>query len=416
MTEGRAQTAIRKDLASMSNSKDPRTIAASNGIASDTAFGAVTPPIYLTSTFAFEGFEREGAYAYTRAGNPTRDLLAKTLAKLEGGAGAVVTAKGMAAIDLVLDQLGPDDLVIAPHVCYGATCRLLAARAARAQFSVAFVDQSDEVAVAIALEGAPSLMLIENPSNPLVRVVDIRILAEWAKREGAKVIVDDTFLSPVLQRPIELGADYAVHSTTKHLNGHSDVVRGAVIAADAAVAESLAAWANIIGVTGAPFDAYLTLRGLRTLFPRIGRQQQSAAAVAAFLYQHPAVKAVHYLGRPTHPGHPIVRAHQSGFGAMLSFELAGGVDDVRAFVGALKLFTLAQTLGGVESLIAHPATMTHADMGAEARAVAGISDSLLRLSIGTTSEPDLLADVDQGLNAILQRRPVSTRSSALPVH
>jgi cystathionine gamma-synthase len=400
----------------MSKSKSPRTIAASNGIGTDAAFGSITPPVYLTSTFAFKGFEREGAYAYTRAGNPTRDLLAETLAKLEGGAGAVVTATGMAAIDLVLSQLGPDDLVIAPHDCYGGTYRLLAARAARCQFSVAFVDQSDEVAMAIALESAPALMLIETPSNPLMRVVDIRCLASWARREGAKVVVDNTFLSPALQRPIELGADYVVHSTTKYLNGHSDVVGGAVIAADPADAAALTSWANIIGVTGAPFDAYLTLRGLRTLFPRIERQQQSAAAAAAFLYDHSAVKAVHYPGLPTHPGHQIARAQQNGFGAMLSFELAGGVEEVRAFVGALKLFTLAESLGGVESLIAHPATMTHADMGAKARSIAGVSDSLLRLSIGLESEADLLADLDQGLSAILQRRPSPARSAAFPIH
>ena len=328
----------------------------------------------------------------------------------------MVTATGMAAIDLVLAQIGPDELVVAPHDCYGGTYRLLAARAARGQFSVAFIDQSDELAVAIALESAPSLMLIETPSNPLMRVVDVLALSAWAKSEGAKVVVDNTFLSPALQRPIELGADFVVHSTTKYLNGHSDVVGGAVIVANPADAEVLASWANIIGVTGAPFDAYLTLRGLRTLFPRIERQQQSAAAVAAYLYHHPAVKAVHYPGLPTHPGHQIARAQQSGFGAMLSFELAGGVEDVRAFVGALQLFTLAESLGGVESLIAHPATMTHADIGAEARAVAGIGDNLLRLSVGLESEADLLRDLDQGLGAVLKRRAAPTRNSALSVH
>ena len=397
----------------MSETKDPRTIAASNGIGTDAAFGAVTPPIYLTSTFAFDGFEREGAYAYSRAANPTRDLLADTLAKLEGGAGAVVTATGMAAIDLVLARLDPDDLVLAPHDCYGGTYRLLAARAARGQFNVAFVDQADEVAIAIALESFPALVLIETPSNPLMRVVDVRCLSAWAKREGAKVVVDNTFLSPALQRPIELGADFVVHSTTKYLNGHSDVVGGAVISANPGDAEAMAAWANITGVTGAPFDAYLTLRGLRTLFPRIERQQQSASANATFLYQHPAVAAVHYPGLPTHPGHQIARARQSGFGAMLSFELTGGAEEVRAFIGALKLFTLAESLGGVESLVAHPATMTHAPMGAAALAAAGIGDCLLRLSVGLEGEADLLADLDRGLRAATACRPKSTTPNSV---
>jgi cystathionine gamma-synthase len=384
----------------MPTPKSPRTIAASNGIGDDAAFGAVTPPLYLSSTFAFEGFKREGPYAYTRSANPTRDLLADTLAKLEGGAGAVVTASGMSAIDLVLSQLGPDDLIVAPHDCYWGTYRLLAARAAKGHFAVAFVDQSDEVAVAVALESAPSLLLIETPSNPLMRVVDIASLAGLAHAEGAKVVVDNTFLSPALQRPIALGADFVIHSTTKYLNGHSDVVGGAVVAADPADAERFGEWANIVGVGGAPFDSYLTLRGLRTLFPRVEQQQRNAAAVAAFLLGRPGVKAVHYPGLPSHPGHRIAQRQQSGFGAMLSFELDGGPDMVRAFLGGLKLFVLAESLGGVESLVAHPETMTHAGMSAEARATAGISSGLLRLSVGLEAEADLLADLEQGLAAI----------------
>ncbi len=384
----------------MSKDLAPRTIAASNGIGADPAFRAVTPPIYLSSTFAFEGFEREGPYAYSRAGNPTRDLLGETLAKLEGGAGAVVTATGMAAIDLALSLLTADDLIVAPHDCYGGTHRLLSARAARGQFKLILVDQSDDAAVEAALRRSPALVLIESPSNPLMRVVDIRSLASAAHASGAKVAVDNTFLSPALQQPLALGADFVIHSTTKFLNGHSDVIGGAVVAAAAVDVEALTSWANVTGVVGSPFDAYLTLRGVRTLFARIERQQQNAAAVAAFLEQHPAVVAVYYPGLASHAGHEIATRQQSGFGAMLSFDLAGGADEVRAFVEALTLITLAESLGGIESLVAHPATMTHMSMGAEARRIAGISDSLLRLTIGLEDEQDLLADLGRALEAI----------------
>lgn len=384
----------------MPKARDPRTIAAANGVGSDTAFGAVTPPLHLSTTYLFEGFEREGRYAYSRTANPTRDQLADTLAKLEGGAGAVVTSSGMAAVDLVLAQVQPGRLVVAPHDCYGGTYRLLAARAERRQFELAFVDQSDPAAVAQALGRGPALLLIETPSNPLMRVVDVRALSGLAKAAGAKVAVDNTFLSPALQQPISLGADYVIHSTTKYLNGHSDVVGGAVIAADPADVEALAAWANMTGVTGAPFDAYMILRGVRTLFPRIERQQQNAAAVAAFLDAHPAVRAVHYPGLASHPGHKIASAQQSGFGAMLSFDLAGGAEAVRKVVEAVQVFSLAESLGGVESLVAHPATMTHVGMSPEARAIAGIGEGLLRLSVGLESEADLLADLDQALETL----------------
>lgn len=377
----------------------PETIAATFGVGTDTAFGAVAPPIYLTSTFTFAGFEQPRDYDYGRAGNPTRAMLAEALARLEGGAGTVVTASGMAAVDLVLGQLGPDDLVLAPHDCYGGTRRLLLARAAKRQLRVMFTDQSDEGALAASLAEKPALVLVETPSNPLMRVVDIRKLAIQAKAAGARVAVDNTFLSPALQRPLALGADYVIHSTTKYLNGHSDVIGGAVIAADAEQAQQLHAWANVIGVTGSPYDAWLTLRGLRTLFPRIERQQRTAGKIAEFLEQHPRVRAVHYPGLRSHPGHAIAAAQQSGFGAMLSFELEGGVEAVRRFVDAVGTFTLAESLGGVESLIAHPATMTHADMGEEARAIAGISDALLRLSIGLEHEDDLIAGLDQGFAA-----------------
>lgn len=384
----------------MATTKDPRTIAANNGIATDTAFGAVTPPIHLSTTFAFAGFERSRTHDYSRTANPSRDLLADTLAQLESGAGAVVVSSGMAAIDLVLSLVGPDDLVLAPHDCYGGTHRLLSMRRARKQFETLFIDQNDDAALLKALEAFPSLVLIETPSNPLMRVVDVSKIAGLAKAVGARVAVDNTFLSPALQRPLLMGADLVIHSTTKYLNGHSDVLGGAVIAADKDVAAALAGWANATGVTASPFDCYLTLRGLRTLFPRIERQQQTAGAVAEFLHRHPAVRTVHYPGLASDPGHQLAKTQQLGFGAMLSFELAGGVGAVRRFVENVRLFTLAESLGGIESLVAHPATMTHAGMDAEARRMAGITDGLLRLSIGLEAEADLLCDLETALRSV----------------
>ncbi|HEX5957384.1 MAG TPA: cystathionine gamma-synthase [Hyphomicrobiaceae bacterium] len=384
-------------------SVERETVAAAHGVALDRDFRAVAPPLYLSSTFAFLGYERGGPYDYTRTANPTRDLLAETLAQLEGGAGAVVTASGMAAVDLVLSLLRPGDLVVAPHDCYGGTYRLLGARRDRGQFDLAFVDQGDAAALATALARGAKLVLVETPSNPLMRVVDIRAIAERAHAAGARVAVDNTFLSPALQRPLALGADFVIHSTTKYLNGHSDVVGGAVIAAQAADVEVLAAWANITGTAGAPFDAYLTLRGLRTLFPRVQRQQANAMAVAEMLAGHRLIAAVHYPGLRTHPSHVVAAAQQDGFGAMLSFELKGGVEAVRRFVEAVGIFTLAESLGGVESLVAHPATMTHAGMGAEARRAAGITDSLLRLSVGLEAEADLISDLERGLAAVAGR-------------
>jgi cystathionine gamma-synthase len=384
----------------MSEQNKPETIAAAHGVVADSDFRSVTPPIYLSSTFAFSGFAQSGRHEYSRTSNPSRDMLAEALAKLEEGAGAVITSSGMAAIDLVLSTVRRADLVLAPHDCYGGTYRLLCARRDRDQFDVAFIDQGDASALASALARGPKLVLVETPSNPLMRVVDIREIALRAKAAGAKTAVDNTFLSPALQRPLVHGADFVIHSTTKYLNGHSDVVGGAVIAANPADVEELSAWANITGAIGAPFDAYLTLRGLRTLFPRIQRQQENAMSVARFLAKSPAVAVVHYPGLETHSNHALAASQQQGFGAMLSFELRGGIDSVRRFVEAVRLFTLAESLGGVESLVAHPATMTHSGMGEEARRAAGISDSLLRLSIGLEAEADLIAGLACGLAAV----------------
>jgi cystathionine gamma-synthase len=377
--------------------KTPETVAAANGIAHDTAFGSVAPPLYLSSTFAFEGFERPGPYDYSRTANPTRSMLADTLAKLEGGAGAVIVASGLAAVDLVLSRVRPGQTVIAPHDCYAGTARLLNARQERESLKVRYVDQTDPAALRDALGLSPALVLVETPSNPLMRIVDIAMLCDLAHRAGALVAVDNTFLSPALQQPLALGADFVIHSTTKYLNGHSDVVGGAAIARSAEDAEQLAHWANVTGVIGAPFDSYMTLRGIRSLFPRMARQQETAGAVAALLRSHPAVRAVYYPGLSDHPGHAVAARQQRGFGAMLSFELSGGRDAVRRFVEAVRVFTLAESLGGVESLVAHPKSMTHVYLDTAAMDAVGITDGLLRLSIGLEDLGDLSDDLTRAL-------------------
>ncbi len=375
---------------------NPHTIAARTGVDTDTAHGSVMPPLYLSSNYSFAGFDQKRKYDYSRSGNPTRDVLAETLAELEGGAGAVITATGMAAVDLPLSILEPGDLLIAPHDCYGGTCRLLNARARKGHFELKLVDQGDSEALEQALALKPKLVLVETPSNPLLRVVDIADICTRAHAAGAKVVCDNTFLSPALQQPIKLGADFVVHSTTKYINGHSDVVGGAVVSADAADHEQLAWWANCTGVTGSPFDAYLTLRGVRTLFARIERQQATAGRVADVLAAHPAVKAVHYPGLKSHPNHALAARQQSGPGAMLSFELHGGAEAVRDLVEALEVFTLAESLGAVESLIEPPGAMTHASVVGSPLEV---PDNLLRLSVGIESIEDLVADLERALAA-----------------
>jgi len=380
---------------------DPRTIAARTGVDTDTAHGSVMPPLYLSSNYSFAGFDQKRQYDYSRSGNPTRDVLAETLAELEGGAGAVITATGMAAVDLPLSLLSPDDLLIAPHDCYGGTHRLLCARARKGHFRVAFVNQNDGAALDAALADGAKLVLVETPSNPLLRVTDIADVARRAHAAGAKVVADNTFLSPALQNPLSLGADIVVHSTTKYINGHSDVVGGAVISADPEVHQELAWWANCLGITGSPFDAYQTLRGLRTLFTRIERQQATATKLAKVLEAHPAVAAVHYPGLKSHSGHELAARQQRGFGAMLSFELLGGQASVCSVIDALDIFTLAESLGGVESLIAHPATMTHAAMTPEARVTAGITEGLVRISVGLEHEDDIIADLVAALDSVV---------------
>src|SRR5512138_868677 len=382
----------------MSDSQSAATQAVRAALESDTQHGAVVPPIHLTSTFAFTAFGEKRCYDYTRSGNPTRDALAEAIAGLEGGAGAVITASGMAAVSLVTHLFSADDLVIAPHDCYGGTYRLFEGLARRGALKVEFVDQTDANALERALALKPKLVWVETPSNPLLRIVDIQAIASAAHAVGALMLVDNTFLSPGWQKPLALDADFVLHSTTKYLNGHSDVVGGAVVARTEALHEQLTWWANCIGVTGAPFDSYLTLRGLRTLYARLNVHGENAAAVAALLDSHPAVSRVFYPGLPSHPQHALAARQQAGFGAMVSFELTGGIPNVCAFLKGLRCFSLAESLGGVESLIAHPATMTHAAMDANARRTAGISDTLLRLSVGIEAQEDLVADITAALD------------------
>lgn len=382
----------------MSDARKSATRAVRAALESDTQYKAVVPPIHLTSTYAFSGFGQKGAYDYTRSGNPTRDALGEAIADLEGAAGAVITSSGMAAVTLVCQLLRNDDLLVAPHDCYGGTYRLFDSLAKRGSLRVEFIDQTDPAAVAAALAKKPRLLWIETPSNPLLRIVDIRSLAVAAHKAGAQVLVDNTFLSPAWQQPLALGADLVLHSTTKYLNGHSDVVGGAVAAATTELHEQLVWWANCIGVTGAPFDSYLTLRGLRTLHARLAVHGSNAERVAQLLDKHSAVSRVFYPGLATHPQHALAKQQQSGFGAMVSFELKGDVAHVRAFLNGLRCFSLAESLGGVESLVAHPASMTHAGMAADARLRAGISETLMRLSVGIEDIGDLLADLQSGLD------------------
>jgi cystathionine gamma-synthase len=389
----------------------PATRAVRAALESDAQFGAVVPPLHLSTNYTFAGFGNKRQYDYCRSGNPTRDALAQALTALEGGAGAVVTSSGMAALTLLVHLLEPGDLLVAPHDCYGGTTRLFRHLAAKGHFEVSFVDQTDAEALAVACARKPKLVLVETPSNPLLRIVDIEAVAAAAHACGALLAVDNTFLSPVLQQPIALGADLVVHSTTKYLNGHSDVVGGAVVAAASELAERLDWWSNCLGLTGAPFDSFLTLRGVRTLHARMRQHEENASLLAHALVEQPAVERVYYPGLETHPGHALASRQQQGFGGMLSFEIAGGEPAVRAFVESLRLFSLAESLGGVESLVCHPHSMTHAAVHAETLEAAGIHRNLVRLSVGIEAGEDLLTDLLAALDAAT--RATGTRARAV---
>lgn len=377
---------------------EPDTLVASHAVARDPIHGGVAPPIHLATTYRWGDVTQKPGFDYSRTVNPTRAQLETLLAELEGGATCVVTNTGMAAIDLVLNLLKPRDLVVAPHDCYGGTHRLFTAKAKKGDFSIQFVDQTDAKAAQDAIEQGPRLLWIETPSNPLLRIVDVAALATAARAKGALVCADNTFLSPARQRPLALGCDLVVHSTTKLINGHTDVVGGAVIAADAKLGEELAWWSNAAGASGSAFDAYLTLRGVRTLYARLDRQEASAATIALTLEADDRIAKVNYPGLASHPGHALAKTQQTGFGIMLSFDLAPGRNAV-GFMNALDLITPAASLGGFETLACLPASMTHAGMAPAARLAAGVTDTLIRLSVGLENPADILADIEQALEA-----------------
>lgn len=379
----------------------PATAAVRAGLCRDQHHGAVVPPLHLSSNFTFAGYAQPRPYDYTRSGNPTRDLLAEALAEAEGGAGGVITSTGMSAITLVLQLLQPGDLLVAPFDCYGGSHRLFQSLARKGSLRLIFADLSDPHELREAVAKKPRMVWVETPSNPLLRITDIAEVCRLAATAGALVVADNTFLSPVWQQPLALGADIVVHSTTKYLNGHSDVVGGAVIAKEKALHESLAWWANCLGLTGSPFDSYLTLRGLRTLHARLRSHEENTREIADLLQKHPAVGRIYWPGLPSHRGHELAARQQKSFGAMISFELKGGCEAVKALVEGLEHFALAESLGGVESLIAHPATMTHAAMDPEARLLAGIGEGLLRVSVGIEDARDLVADLGRGLDRAL---------------
>ncbi|MCM2333399.1 MAG: PLP-dependent aspartate aminotransferase family protein [Anaeromyxobacteraceae bacterium] len=373
------------------------------GVQPDPAYGAVMPPIYLSSTFAFRDVCTNAGYDYTRSGNPTRAALEEALATLEGGAGATCTTTGMAAVLVALQLLPHGSHVISTIDCYGGTFRLLEHAKVASGLEVTYLDLADLAALERAFRPNTRMLWVETPSNPLLRITDVRAVAALARARGALTVVDNTFLSPVQQRPFELGADLVVHSTTKYLNGHSDVVGGAVVAAPGrtALVQRIQSMNNLLGASQSPHDAFLVLRGLKTLPLRMRAHQAGAHQVAEFLLGHPQVAAVHYPGLPSHPQHALAKAQQHGFGGMISFELKAftqaRVDHV---LRSLRWFTLAESLGGVESLVAHPASMTHASMTPEARQRAGITDGVIRLSIGLEDPADLIGDLSETLASL----------------
>jgi len=380
-------------------SKKSATLAVRAGINSDEHHGAVIPAIHLSSTYALKGFNDKRQFDYSRTGNPTRSTFGQAIADLEHGTVGIVTSTGMSSVHLICQLLNTEDTVVIPHDCYGGSYRLFTHLENRGQFKVIVVDQNDEAALAKALEAKPKLVLVESPSNPLLRLVDIEKVAKASHAVGALVAVDNTFLSPLLQQPLLLGADIVFHSTTKYINGHSDVVGGVLVTKEQALGEELAWWANCIGITGSPFDSYLALRGLKTLPIRMKQHQANANDVAKYLKNHSAINAVYFPGFEEHPGHEIAKRQQKDFGAMMSFEIKGGVEAVKVLFDKLELFTLAQSLGGVESLISHPSTMTHAGMELDAQLVAGITQSLIRISVGIEDISDIISDLDQALLA-----------------
>lgn len=376
------------------------TIAVRGGLNTDTQYGSVVSPITLSTSYSYTEFASPRQFDYGRKSTPSRRLVEETIAKLEGGADSILTNCGMSAIHLLsVALLSPEDIIVAPHDCYGGSYRLFNSLSQKGHFKVHFVDQADPKALSAALALKPKLVLIETPSNPLLRVYDISAIAQQAHAVGALVLVDNTFMSPILQQPLALGADIVIHSATKYLNGHSDLIAGILIFKTQKLSDEVLWWANNIGTVTSSFDSYLLLRGLRTLKTRVLSQQQNALAIVDFLVKHPKIEQVYHPSLSTNLGHEIAVKQQAGFGSMLSFTLKGQAA-LSQFLAKLEIFTLAQSLGGVESLICHPATMTHSGMSAEARHTAGISDQLLRISVGLEEIDDLIDDLAAALAAL----------------
>lgn len=376
------------------------TLAIHAGPPRDPAFGAVMPPIYQVSTFAFKGVNQPGQFDYSRSGNPTRKALEDTLAALEGGGLGFAFATGMAAEATVLGLLSAGDRVLVHEDLYGGTWRLLTSVVARHGVTVDFADLRDPAALAAALRPETRMVWIETVTNPLITVLDLPAIAATARAHGALTVVDNTFLSPFFARPLDLGADVVIHSTTKYLNGHSDVVGGAAIARDPELAKRIGFLQNAMGTCCGPFDAFLVLRGIRTLSLRMERHHANAMAVARWLAQHPRVAQVLHPSLPSHPQHALATRLYTGFGGTFSFRVKADAAGIARMLGAARTFTLAESLGGVESLIEQPWTMTHASMDAAARVRAGITEDLVRVSIGLEHPDDLIADLDRALATI----------------
>lgn len=367
----------------------------------DSEYGSIGTPLYQSSNFRFRAPGISTGYDYTRSGNPTRATLESVLAELEGGSRAVAVSTGMAAITTVLSHFPVGSHIICTHDCYGGTARLLSHYQTQGIVDVSFVDLEDVRALEAAITEKTRCLWVETPSNPLLRVVDLPFLAEVAHRHDILVCVDNTFLSPYNFKPFEYGADIVVHSTTKWLNGHSDVVGGAVIAKDRDLGDRIYWLANALGVTTGSFDSWLVLRGIKTLGVRMRQHEENAKRLVEFLQRHIAVRDIFYPGHSSNASCEIARRLFSGFGGVISFRIAGGVEEVNAVLGATTVFALAESLGGVESLIEHPATMSHESMGEELREKAGITDDIIRISVGIEHIDDLIADLDQALRHVV---------------
>jgi cystathionine gamma-lyase len=367
------------------------------GQAPDPTTGAIMTPIYQTSTYVQSGPGEHKGFEYSRSQNPTRFALEANIAALEGARYGIATASGCAAVTTVMHLWNAGDHIVCCDDVYGGTYRLFTKVLARHGMEFSFVDLSDPAALTAALRPNTKAVWVETPTNPLLKLVDLGAVATICRERGPRLVVDNTFMSPVFQRPLELGADIVVHSSTKYLNGHSDVIGGVIVTDDPALAEPLSFLQNALGAVPGPMDAWLVLRGVKTLAVRMERHAANAARVAAWLEAHPAIERVIYPGLPSHPQHELAQRQMSGFGGMISAVVRGGLPAARAVLGKTNLFALAESLGGVESLIEHPAIMTHASVPADVREQLGISDGLIRLSVGIEHVEDLIADLEQAL-------------------